>query len=179
MTTPDNHVYATFTPNIGRTQLTAVFPDRAEARNVINDLRAFGLRLDQLSVAMRDPGQQDKLVVDTGLRASDGAISTAFVRSQGGLRGFIAGLRSSVLPNNPSLGAAADSTRGAALPGGMIGALMNMRMSEAGARRQESSYRDGSVLITASVFEDVAEAQVIMQRHGGGMVHGGEQPTAH
>src|SRR4051794_15588222 len=115
MTTASNHGYETFTPNIGRTQLTAVFPDRAEARHVINDLRAFGLRLDQLSVAMRDPGQQDKLVVDTGLRASDGAISSGSVRPQGGLRGFIAGLRSNVLPNNPSLDAA--------LPGGMIGAL--------------------------------------------------------
>ena len=178
MTTSSNHGYETFTPNIGRTQLTAVFPDRAEARHVINDLRAFGLRLDQLSVAMRDPGQQDKLVVDTGLRASDGAISAASVRSQGGLRGFIAGLRSSVLPHSPSLGAAIDDTRGPALPGGMIGTLMNMRMSEAGARHQESSYREGSVLLTASVFEDVAEAQLIMQRHGGGMVHGGEQSTA-
>lgn len=170
MTTPSHHGYETFTPNIGRTQLTAVFPDRAEARHVINDLRAFGLRLDQLSVAMRDPGQQDKLVLDTGLRASDGAISPAFVRLHGGLRGFIVGLRSSVPPNNPALGTA--------LPGGMIGALMNMRMSEAGARRQESSYREGSVLITASVFEDVAEARLIMQRHGGGLVRGGEQPTA-
>ena len=111
MTTPGKHGYETFIPNAGRTQLTAVFPDRAEARHVINDLRAFGLRLDQLSVAMRDPGQQDRLVVDTGLRASDGAISTASVRSQSGLRGFMAGLRSSALPHDPSPGAAIDDTR--------------------------------------------------------------------
>jgi hypothetical protein len=56
------------------------------------------------------------------------------------------------------------------MPGGMIGALVGIQISEAEARQRESGYRLGSVLVTAQVFEDVAEAQGIMQRHGGGMV---------
>ena len=147
-----------------------MFPDLAEARHVINDLRAFGLRLDQLSVAMRDLVQQDRLMAVTGLRASDGAVSRgAKVNPQGGLRGMLAGLRAGLLPNKPSLDGAI-SSQVPALPSGMLGALMSMRMSEAGARRQEASYRAGSVLLTVSLFENVAEARGIMQRHGGGIV---------
>jgi hypothetical protein len=176
MATSSINVYETFTPNVGRTQLASVFPDRAGARRVINDLRAFGLRLDQLSVAMRDPGQQDRLVADTGLHASGGAISPAFAKPEGGLRGLMTDLRSKVLPNNPSL--VAERAQSRALPGGMVGAFIHMHMSEQSARRQESSYRAGSVLIMASVFENVAEAQSIMQRHGGGMVNWAKPSTA-
>lgn len=176
MSTSDANV--TFAPSLGRVTLTAIFPGRAEARHVINDLRAFGLRLDQISLAMRDRRQQDKLTADTGLHATDGAVSGAVAdQPPGGLRGFIDGIRSSVFPGNPSLATAPHVAQGTAVPGGMIGAFINMRMSEAVARRQESGYREGSVLLTAKVFEDVGEAQGIMQRHGGGMIRWGEHST--
>lgn len=171
MTTSTSTVNTGFTPSLERSTLTAVFPDRAEARHVINDLRAFGLRPDQISLAMRDRRQQDKLVADTGLRASEGAAGAAGAeRQHDGLRGFMAGLRTFIFPGNPSLAAASQAPQGAVAPGGMIGTFISMRMSEAAARRQESGYRDGSVLLTARVFEEVGEATDIMQRHGGAMV---------
>ncbi len=179
MTTSTSTVNARFTPTVERSMLTAVFPDRAEARHVINDLRAFGLRNDQISVAMRDRRLQDKLVADTGLRASEGAASGAGAeRPHGGLHGFMAGLWTFVFPGNPSLATASQAAQGAVAPGGMIGAFISMRMSEVAARRQESGYRDGSVLLTAKVFEEIGEATGIMQHHGGAMVRWGELPTS-
>ena len=174
MTTSSNQVPETFTPNVGRTQLAAVFPDRAQARLAINDLRAFGLRLDQIGVAMRNPDHQARLVVDTGSHASAGALAPAVAAQQGALRNLLAGLRSKLLPNRLSLAPAPASAQRPPLPGGIIGVLMPLRMSEEGARRQEASYRAGSVLVTAGVYGDVAEAQVILQRHGGSLVNWGE-----
>jgi hypothetical protein len=174
MTASSNQVHETYTPKSSRTQLAAVFPDRAQARLVINDLRAFGLRLDQIGVAMRNSDQQARLVVDTGLHASAGALAPAVAAQQGALRNLLAGLRSKLLPNRLSLAPAPASAQRPLLPGGIIGVLMHMRMSEEGARRQEASYRAGSVLVTASVYGEVAEAQAILQRHGGSLVHWGE-----
>lgn len=177
MTLSSNADYETFTPNVGRTQLTSVFPNRAEARHVINDLRAFGLRLDQISVAMRDRHQQDKLIGDTGAHAAAGAAGGAEAeRPQGGLRGFMDGLRAGNVPRIPALASAATLTQVPAMPGGVIGALIGIQIPEAEARQREAGYRLGCVLVSANVFEGVAEAQGIMQRYGGGMVNQAKQP---
>lgn len=166
MTLSTRNANQSFTPTLKRSTITAVFPDRAEARHVINDLRAFGLRLDQISVAMRDRRQQDQLITDTGARAATGAANGAAVkRPDGGLRGFFNGRRS----NAP----AAEAASGPTGPGGMIGVLMDMQIPEAEARKREAAYHLGSVLISANVFEEVAEAEGIMLRHRGGMVHRG------
>jgi hypothetical protein len=63
------------------------------------------------------------------------------------------------------------------MPDGVIGAVVGMQISEAEARQRESGYRLGGVLISANVFEGVAQAQGIMQRHGGGLIRWGEHST--
>ena len=90
---------------------------------------------------------------------------------------MMAGLRANIFPGNPSIATASDAAQGPEAPGGVIGALVDMQMPEAEARQRESGYRLGSVLVTAKVFEGVAEAQGIMQRHGGGMVNQAKPPT--
>src|SRR5947209_1667349 len=104
MTMSTSNANATYAPTLMRSTLTAVYPDRAKARHVINDLRAFGLRRDQLSVAMRDRRLQDNLVADTGLHVSEGAATGIAARQpRRGLRGFIAGLRANVFPSHLSI----------------------------------------------------------------------------
>jgi hypothetical protein len=63
------------------------------------------------------------------------------------------------------------------MPDGVIGAVVGMQISEAEARQRESGYRLGSVLISANVFEGVAQAQGILQRNGGGLIRWGEHST--
>src|SRR5207248_105624 len=75
-----------------------------------------------------------------------------------------------IIPSQPRLVPAAASVPSAAPLGGMIGALVGMRIPEAEARQRESGYHKGSVLVTAKVYEGVIEAKGILQRHGGNLV---------
>ena len=169
---------ATFTPTWGRSTLTAVFSSRAEARFIIDDLRSFGLRDDQIGVAMHDRRQQAQLIADTGTHAADGAANAALAATHGVLYRLMAVLRSIVFPGKPTIVAAPALAQVPVAPGGMTGALLSMQMPEAEARQRESDYHRGSVLVTAKVFEDVPEARRIMQGHGGGMVNPVALPTA-
>ena len=165
------HTISPFFPTWDRSTLTAVFSGRAEARHVIDDLRAFGLRDDQIGVAMHDPHQQDKFIEDTGTHAADGAANRAVVKApHGALYRLLGGLRANLLPGAPTVALAPAVAQAPAAPCGLLGALMRMQIAEGEARQQESGYRRGSVLLTAKVFEDVGEAQDIMRRHGGGML---------
>ena len=169
---------STFTPTWGRSTLTSVFSSRVEARRIIDDLRAFGLRDDQIGVAMRDPRQQAQFIDDTGTHAADGAANAAATAAHGVLFRLMAGLRSNLLPGNPTIAAAPALAQEPVAPGGVTGALLRMHLPEGEARQRESDYHRGSVLVTAKVFEDVTEARRIMQGHGGGMVNPAALPTA-
>ncbi len=132
----NSDVSLNFSTATERSTITAVFPDRASARHSIDDLKAFGLRADQIGVAMRDRRQQEQLIADTGIRAVDGAIGA-----------------------------------------GVLGALLGMQIPESAAVQQESEQRKGSVLVMAKVYENVAEAQRLIQQYGGRLVNRLEQPT--
>ena|SRR5438874_2336720 len=162
---------STYTPTWGRSTLTAVFSSRVAARFIIDDLRAFGLRDDQIGVAMRDPRQQQQFIDDTGTHAADGAANAVVVAAHSILYRLTAGLRSILFPGSPTITAAPALAQVAVAPGGVTGALLSMHMPEAEARQRESDYGRGSVLLTAKVFEDVPEARRIMQGRGGGMVN--------
>ena len=166
-----SYVNLNIVPSMERSALTTVFPDRATARHAIDDLHAFGFRDDQISVAMRDSHQQDKLIADTGTHATEGAVNHAVGdHAQGGLRGLMSGLLTNIFPDKTH-GTPTTPSDGSAATGGMLGVLLNMQIPEAEARQRESGFRNGSVLVSAQVFEGVAEAQSIMQHHGGGWVN--------
>jgi hypothetical protein len=172
MNTSKSQINMNIVSGVERSTLTAVFPDRATAKLVIDDLHAFGLRDDQISVAMRNGRQQDKLIADTGTHATEGAVNRAVgAHVQGGLRGLMIGLLTNIFPDKTHDTPATPSDGSNATTGGMLGVLLNMQIPEAEARQRESGYRNGSVLISIKVFEGVAEAQSIMQRHGGGWVN--------
>src|SRR5947209_2565502 len=131
---------STFTPTWGRSTLTSVFSSRVEARRIIDDLRAFGLRDDQIGVAMRDPRQQAQFIDDTGTHAADGAANAAATAAHGIFYRLMAVLRSIVFPGKPTIVAAPAIAQVPVAPGGMTGALLSMQMPEAEARQRESDY---------------------------------------
>ena len=116
-----------------RKAVCAVFRDRQAARHAIGELRSFGLRADQIGIAMREYHQQQKFIEETGTHAAEGAV-------------------------------------GVMVGGGLLRALLAMKIPEAEARRRESSFHRGSVLVAAKVFLGAAEAQSIMDRNGGGVL---------
>src|SRR5207247_9762421 len=131
---------STLTPTWGRSTLTSVFSSRVEARRIIDDLRAFGLRDDQIGVAMRDPRQQAQFIDDTGTHAADGAANAAATAAHGVLFRLMAGLRSNLLPGNPTIAAAPALAQEPVAPGGVTGALLRMHLPEGEARQRESDY---------------------------------------
>ncbi|MBI5879884.1 MAG: hypothetical protein HZB53_19735 [Chloroflexi bacterium] len=164
-----------FVPSAFARIVAAVYPDRVAARRIVNDLRAFGLRGDQLGVAMRDGSQQARLLLDSGLPAAAGALNGLAVDPvHHGWRALMAGVRAMLSGGASTPRAVPSVPLVIPLPGGMIGALISLHVPEAAARLQEAGFRAGSVLITARVFEGVADAEGIMRRHGGDVVHSGQ-----
>jgi len=116
-----------------RMTVCAVFRDRRAALSAIGELRSFGLRADQIGIAMRDYHHQQKLIEETGAHAAEGTV-------------------------------------GAMVGGGLLRALLAMKIPESEALRRESSFHRGSVLVAAKLFLGAAEAQSIMDRNGGGVL---------
>lgn len=156
--------------------VAAVYPDRVSARQAINDLRAYGLRKDQLGVAMRDGAQQARLLSDADIAAAAGAQHGAATQNAagGGWRAMAAGIRGMLGGGTP----APVETGAVTGPGGMIGVMIGMNIPEAQARQQEATYRAGSVMVTARVYGGMADLHVIMERHGGILVPPGQSAAA-
>ncbi len=82
-----------------RTTVAAIFSDRAAAEHAINDLKAFGLRDDQIGVAMRERSAQGELIEEPGTKAVEGAVGGAVGGGLlGGVAGFLVGAGALVIP---------------------------------------------------------------------------------
>lgn len=164
------------------TTLAALFPGREAAERAINELKAAGLRGDQIGIAMRDRTAQGALVEDTGTKVAEGAVSGALGGGLlGGLTGFLVGIGALAIPGigpvvaggvlastfGLAAGTAAAGAGIGAAAGGVVGALVGLGIPEATARHFETGFRGGGVLVTANVYEGVDKARAILLRHGG------------
>lgn len=167
----------------GRSTVAAVFRERSAAERAIDELRAAGFAGDQIGVALRDRDETGRLADDTGTSAVEGAVGGALGGGLlGGLAGFLVGLISAlVIPGiGPIIaGGALASALGVAggtavagagigaAAGGLVGALSGMGIPESEARRLESGFRAGGVLVTVNAGHRVTEALNILERQGG------------
>lgn len=166
----------------GRQTIGALFQNRTDAENAINALKARGFRGDQVGIAMRDRDAQDRLVEDTGSKATDGAATGAVSGGLlGGGVGFLIGIGALAIPGigpvvsagilTTALGTAgATAVAGAgigAATGGIVGALIGMGIPENEAQYFESGFRKGHVLVTVSAGSRTVEAVDILEQYGG------------
>lgn len=166
----------------GRQTVGALFMDRAAAERAINELKALGVRGDQIGIAMRDRNAQGQLIEDTGTKAAEGATSGAIGGGLlGGVVGFLVGVGALAIPGigpvvsagilSTALGTAgATAVAGAgigAVTGGIVGGLIGLGIPETEARYFESGFREGRTLVTVNAGTRIAQVVDILRRNGG------------
>lgn len=160
----------------GRTTVGALFADRLQAQQAIQDLKAAGFVEDQIGVALRDNNEQGQLVEDTGVHthAGSGATTGAVV---GGLLGLLVGIGALAIPGiGPviaggalahALGAGAAGAVTGAATGGILGGLVGLGIPEHEAQHFESGFNQGRALVTVNAGNRAAQAVEILERDGG------------
>lgn len=147
-----------------------MFADRDEAIEAIRALKSAGFGESAIGVAMKDRGDQQVLMEETGSDAAHGAAAGAV---SGGLVGGLIGLLGSLLiPGVGPIvvgGVLASTLTGAgigAASGGLIGALIGAGASEEEATHFDTGFRAGGVLVTVDAGDRRQEASTMLQAHG-------------
>jgi len=144
--------------------VAGLFPDRANAEQAIDALKAAGFTGDQIGVALRDRTVQGVLIEETGTQVAEEAATTGALGGGllGGLTGLLIGIGALVIPGlGPVVAggvlatafgvAGGTAVAGAgigAAAGGLLGALAGIGIPESEARYFETGFRAGQVLVT-------------------------------
>jgi hypothetical protein len=147
-----------------------MFPSRREAEAAVHALERAGFARDSISVAMRHDESLHSVDADpapeTAEGAAAGAVSGGVV---GGTVGLLAGLGVIAIPGlGPALAAGwlASTLLGAgvgAAAGGLIGGLVGMGVPEEDAKRFESTFQQGGVLVAVETGARSSEAAEILR----------------
>jgi hypothetical protein len=145
--------------------VVGLFQKRAEAERAIHRLQSTGVKIDAISVAMKDTTEFDDFAEATGVKdlsgegATAGAVSGAAVGTLIGLA--IAG-STLVLPGlgtflvgGPLAAALAGAGLGAA-SGGVLGALIGEGIPEHEAQRFAEGLEEGQIIVAAEVSDEMA-----------------------
>jgi hypothetical protein len=157
----------------GPTTVIGVFSDPGAAEAAIRDLERAGFAPDQIGVVQRGASQFEG---NTGVGDRDTPVEEATTEGAvfGGLAGGVLGAAAALML--PGIGpVVAAGVLGAALAGagvglatgGLIGALLELGVSEQDARRSEQAVRAGQTLLTVRADGRAEEASTILRRHGG------------
>jgi hypothetical protein len=145
-----------------------IFEDREDLEDAIDVLREEGYDPKDVSIIMKDTGEENIVEDNTGLRVTNGALSGV---ATGTILGGIAGLvASAVLPGLGAFfiggpiaaslglaGAAATTLSGAAtgaVAGGLLGALVGLGLTEEEARVYEDRVNEGAILVAVPARAD-------------------------
>ncbi len=157
-----------------RTTAIAIFDDRTQAQQAIDQLKRAGFTEKQIGVTAR--GDEDG---DTGIgdgrkdtHAKEGAIAgVAAGAGVGALWGL--GILAGVLPGigtaiaGGTLAAILSSAAAGAATAGLAGALIGLGIPEDEANYYDQEFRAGRVLVTVDAGGRLQEAQSILMRNGG------------
>lgn len=160
------------------------FASRADAERAVNELhQSMGVDKDEISFVYRNTtGQVREVDVDdvTGDTPGEGAVKGAGI---GGVLGAIAGLATFVgvipvigplfaagpiavaLGLTGAVGATAAGGLTGAAAGGLVGALINIGVSEEHAQEYEDIVRAGNILVAVHTDADVPVSP-ILEKHG-------------
>lgn len=157
-----------------RDTAVAVFDDRDDAEDAIDDLKDAGFRGEEIGLVARDRDQAGAMARDTGTMAGEGAATGAVAGGiLGGLGGFLVGVGSLAIPVvGPVIAAGAFATAlaGAAVGAGvgaLAGALIGMGIPENEANWYEERVKGGAWLVSVRAGGRYGEAQSILHDNGG------------
>jgi len=157
-----------------RATLVAVFNDRAQAQQAINDLKRAGFRDDEIGVTSRE----GRATTPTGERvtgdnyaaeaAAAGVATGAGVGALWGL-GVLSGFLPAIGPAiaGGTLAALLSSAAAGAAAAGLAGTLIGMGIPKEEAEFYENEFKAGKTIVTLKADGRASEALGIFRRHGG------------
>lgn len=160
--------------------ILGIFAERTDAEEAINHLEKDGYNPKNISIVMKDSGEQTQLENNTGANVAGGALSGATTGAVvGGIAGLLAGTVMPVLgglliagPIGAAIGltgAAATTVSGAAtgaVAGGLLGALLGLGVPEETAQVYETRVNEGGILIAIPAEEGrVEEVKDILEEY--------------
>jgi hypothetical protein len=164
----------------------AVFDDRDDAQDAINDLKDARFRGDDISVVARQRDDARAAAEETGTQAGEGAAAGAVTGGiLGGLGGFLVGVGALAIPVfGPVIAAGAFATAlagavGGAGVGAIAGALVGMTIPKEEAEWYEERVRAGAWLVTVQAGGRSEEARRILRDNGGRDYETGRMVTAY
>jgi hypothetical protein len=160
-----------------------IFSSRKNAEDAIDDLKANGFNVKDISIVMKDTREGEDLAASTGTNVAEGAVTGATTGGAlGALAGLLVGIGAIAVPGIGALliggplaaalgltGAAATTVSGAvtgALAGGLVGALTGLGIPEEEARAYEEDIRAGAILLAVPVRTGEDEATAILKENG-------------
>jgi uncharacterized protein (TIGR02271 family) len=168
-----------------RTTAIAIFDDRTQAQQAIEQLKRAGFTEKQIGVTARDAGDGDSGIADDRkeTHAKEGAIAGvtagAGVGALWGL-GILAGVLPAIGPAiaGGTLAAILSSAAAGAATAGLAGTLIGLGIPEDEAKYYDQEFRAGRVLVTVDAGARLPEAQSILMRSGGYDMRSAPERTA-
>lgn len=160
--------------------VVGLLPDLESAKQVLRELRAQGIREEQIGLAMRQPKAASTVETPEAPATEDAAKGAVGGGIIGGLAGLLAATGVVVVPGLAPLlaGGALASALGltgasvmagagvGAAAGGLVGGLVSINVPETAARRYDEAVRQGRVLLTVKTDQDPAWIHALLVRHG-------------
>ena len=157
-----------------RDTVVAVFDERDDAQDAINELKGAGFRGDDIGLVAQDRDEARAMAGETGTKAGEGAATGAVLGGLlGGLGGFLAGVGALAIPViGPVIaaGAFASALAGAAAGAGVgaiAGALIGMGIPEEEANWYEERVRGGGWLVSVRAPGRYDEVRSLLREYGG------------
>ena len=149
------------------------FGSRNAADSAIKGLRRAGIGDGSISVAMRDADAARELGQESGTEVAEGAAAGAVGGGVlGGALGLLTGIGAVAIPGVGPVVAAgwlSSMLLGAgvgAAAGGLVGGLIGMGIPEDDARRFDTAFREGGVLVAVDAGAHTGQAESIMLSNG-------------
>lgn len=153
--------------------VVGMFDDRSAAESAIDALKRTGIGDGSISVAMRDQDAARELGNESGADVAEGAAAGAVSGGVvGGALGLLAGIGAFAIPGIGPVVAAGwlgSTLLGAgvgAAAGGIIGGLVGMGIPEEDARRFDTAFREGGILVAVDAGSHTDRAESIMRSNG-------------
>jgi hypothetical protein len=155
-------------PDLEARIVVGVFDQHNQAEAAMKDLRRAGVRFDDISLVMQEPGSAPEVGAGE-TKAEQGTVVGA---AGGAVLGGIVGLAALAIPGvGPILAAgpiaaALGALAGGAL-GGLVGSFSGLGIPTEQAKEYEAAVRAGGIVVTAKVPDQATEERVsaILRQH--------------
>lgn len=166
--------------------VVGLFDDRASAGRAVRDLQAMGFGRDDISVALRDRGDQAEINkhLETGDPAGGAGVGATGGTLLGGLAGLLVGIGALAIPGigpvlaigplSAAIGTGAAAAGATALgagigaaAGGIVGALVGMGVPKEDAEFYAEGVKRGGILVTVRTDDNRADDVSRLMRDAG------------